>query len=199
MAFRWVFSDQPADWIAALALLISFATLLVTAAYVVFTYRLLRTAVNQEAAAAKATRLALQEAHLQRMERLGPLLATVVDVLNEVHYFRQRFTNTFDHHNILQQKPDPPLYAPLEAVRGIAPTVSLKMHNHISVAVARLKVLDHLHQEVGATLRGSVGRGLTGAAAEEVKKVAEEECKNLEFYLQPVREELERILTETPV
>jgi len=196
MPLRWVLSDQPGDWTAALALLISFLTLGVTTAYVIFTYRLLRLAVSQEAAATKATGLALREAHSQRMARIGPLLAAVVDVLNHVHHLRQRFTNTFDHHNILQRKPDPPLYAPLEAVRGIAPTVSLKVHDHVSVAIERLKILDGLHQQVGAVLKSSFGRGLIGAAADEVKNQAEEECNHLEFYLIPVRAELERILSE---
>ncbi len=34
--------------------------------------------------------------------------------------------------------------------------------------------------------------------AEAVKKQADEECNHLEFYLRPVREELERVIDETP-
>jgi hypothetical protein len=130
------------------------------------------------------------------MERLGPLLAAVTDVLDHIHHLRQRFTNTFDHHNVLQRKPEPPLYASLEAVAGIASTISVKAHKHVAVAIERLKILDRLHQQVGNSLKNSLGRGLTGAAAEEVQKEAEQECKYLEFYLPPVREEIVRMIAE---
>lgn len=97
---------------------------------------------------------------------------------------------------MLQRKPAPPLYGPLEAVAGIASTVSVKAHKNVAVAVKRLKVLDRLHRETGNTLRNSVSRGLTGAAAEEVKNIAEQECKYLEFYLQPVKAELQKLIDE---
>lgn len=142
--------------------------------------------------------ITVQDTKAQRMQRLGPLLTAVTDVLDHVHHFRQRFTNTFDHHNVLLRVPDPPLHAPLEAVAPIASTVSVKVHKNVGVAVERLRILDRLHQEVGASLRNSVGRGLTGSAAEAVKKQADEECKHLEFYLRPVREEVERMIEEAP-
>jgi hypothetical protein len=138
----------------------------------------------------------VRETRAQRMQRLGPLLAAVIEVLDEIHHFRQRFTNTFDHHNVLQRRPDPPLYARLESVREVAPTVSITADKHVAVAIERLKILDRLQQEVGQILRTSVGRGLTGEAAEEVRKQAEQECGYLEFYLKPVREEIERMHTE---
>lgn len=145
----------------------------------------------------KSYRVTVHETHAQRMQRFGPLLVAVTDVLDHVHHYRQRFTNTFDHHNILQRKPDPPLYAPLEATAEIASAVSVKAHKHVAVAIESLKKLDHLQQGVGQLLRTSVGRGLTGAAAEEVRKEAEEHCNHLEFYLKPVRAEIERMLDET--
>jgi len=145
----------------------------------------------------KPSRLTVQESRAQRMERLGPLLAAVSDVLKHVHHYRQRFTNTFDHHNILQRKPDPPLYAGLEAAALIASKVSVKAHQHVAEAITSLKALDRLQQEVGASLKNSVGRGLAGAAADAVQRQAEEECNHLEFYLKPVREEIERMLSET--
>lgn len=148
-------------------------------------------------AAAQSNRVTVEETRAQRMQRLGPLLAAVTDILDHVHHFRQRFTNTFDHHNILQRKPDPPLYAPLEAVAGIASTVSVKAHKHVAVAVDTLKQLDRLHQEVGNSLKNSVGRGLQGEAAAEVQKAAERHCDALEFYLKPVRAEIEQMLAET--
>ena len=148
-------------------------------------------------AEAKPERLTVRETKAQLMQRIGPLLAAVADVLDHVHHFRQRFTNTFDHHNVLQRKPDSPLYAPLEAVAGIASTVSIKTHKHVAVAIERLKILDRLQQQVGSTLKNSVGRGLTGAAAEEVKKQADQECNHLEFYSRPVREELERMIADS--
>lgn len=128
------------------------------------------------------------------MQRLGPLLAAVTDVLNHVHHFRQRFSNTFDHNNILQRKPDPPLYEALEVASGIASTVSMKAHRDVAEGIRALKALNRHHQEVGAALRNSVGRGLTGAAAEDTKKQAEAECRRLEFHLKSVKDEIEQMI-----
>lgn len=143
------------------------------------------------------SRITVEETHAQRMTRLGPLLAAITDVLDHVHHYRQRFTNTFDHHNILQRRPDPALYAPLEAVAGVASTVSVKAHQRVALAIETLKQLDRLQQEVGASLKESAGRGLQGAAAAEVQMTADRHCDALEFHLRPVREEIEHVLADT--
>jgi hypothetical protein len=147
-------SELSSERLAWCVLVLQALTLVVTALYVLFTYRLMRAAVAQSRAANDAASVALRQLEGERIGRVGPMVIAVASCLEGLSTWRTYWSDEVQHRDDILAGRPPLQPGELFDAYNTAGTMSLALHGVFKRVLELCEQLEHIRVDFANAIGG---------------------------------------------